>query len=74
MIPHEPSARLRVLYREHVPNERDGLPPMSLESHLDAVRSAREWGMQRRLMAGVLGVTDEFIWALEQELGLELEP
>ena len=74
MIPHEPSARLRVLYREHVPEERDGRPAMSLESHLHAVRHAREWGMRRRLLAEVLGVAPDYIAALEAELGVDLDP
>ncbi|MGH8993977.1 MAG: hypothetical protein ACRDZ7_20900 [Acidimicrobiia bacterium] len=74
MIPHEPSYRLRVLYREHVPVELDGPPSLSLESHVDTVRQARDWGVRRRLLADVLGVADEFIWAIEEELGLQLDP
>ena len=74
MIPHEPSARLRMLYAEHVEPMRNGHPSMSLESHLHAVRHARQWGMRRRLLADALGVDPEYIAALEQELGLELDP
>jgi hypothetical protein len=74
MIPHEPSARLRLLYAEHVEPVRNGRPAMSLESHLHAVRHAREWGMRRQLLADALGVALDYISALEQELGVELDP
>jgi hypothetical protein len=74
MIPHEPSARLRLLYAEHVEPVRNGRPAMSLESQLHAVRHAREWGMRRQLLADALGVALDYISALEQELGVELDP
>ena len=74
MIPHEPSARLRLLYAEHVEPVRNGRPSMSLESHLHAVRHAREWGMRRQLLADALGVATDYILALELELGVELDP
>jgi hypothetical protein len=74
VIPHEPSARLRLLYAEHVEPVRNGRPSMSLESHLHTVRRAREWGLRRQLLADALGVATDYIFALEQELGVELDP
>ncbi|MGH9041600.1 MAG: hypothetical protein ACRDZ3_15375 [Acidimicrobiia bacterium] len=73
MIPYEPSARLRVLYRQHVPIDRGGPPALSLDRHLHSVRQARESGIQRRLLAAVLGVAPEYIYAIETELGVELD-
>jgi hypothetical protein len=74
MIPHEPSARLRMLYAEHVEPVRNGRRSMSLESHLHAVRHARQRGMSRRLLADALGVSPDYIAALEEELEVELDP
>jgi hypothetical protein len=74
MIPHEPSARLRLLYAEHVEPVRNGRPSMSLESHLHTVRHAREWGLRRQLLANAFGVSTDYILALEEELGVELDP
>jgi hypothetical protein len=74
VIPHEPSARLRMLYAEHVEPVRNGRPAMTLESQLHAVRRAPEWGMRRSLLAEAFGVAPEYIRALEEELGVELDP
>ena len=74
MIPHEPSARLRMLYAEHIEPVRNGRPALSLESQLHAVRHAREWGTRRQLLADAFGVAPDYVAALEAELGVELEP
>lgn len=73
-IPHEPSAKLRMLYAQYVEPVRKGRPALSLESQLHAVRHAEEWGIRRQLLADAFGVPPEYIAALEQELEVELGP